>query len=312
VASASLERTARRRQQCPNAACRAWTGLAGGASVGWDSVTSAVGALVEALESVLGWVLSAPAFVIELVFAIPYAGRALRWGWGVVTTAVWGAVGVVDALVGLAGILPEKKLRVSTLVLRDEEGKPVAAVDDVVRELQEAADIFREQANVRLIPSRPFQFATAFSPAPRVTEQWVTVDRSPSPPSILEIVCDDRSFRADLTPKGARVELVSSLRCFYGNFRRLIGYGAPVVVLLVRSVTEPPGVTRRGCSLGPLTDYVSVEGEKPRCIAHELGHACNLWHVSGETNLMNHRCGRRELTWWQVALVRNSRHVTYF
>jgi hypothetical protein len=57
---------------------------------------------------------------------------------------------------------------------------------------------------------------------------------------------------------------------------------------------------------------VVAEAGNPICIAHELGHSCNLWHVDIDDNLMNPSCGRKKLKWWQVSIMRSSRHVTYF
>ncbi|WP_320826147.1 hypothetical protein, partial [Reinekea sp.] len=67
----------------------------------------------------------------------------------------------------------------------------------------------------------------------------------------------------------------------------------------------------KGCSLGPFTDYVTVEGKDPICLAHEVSHACGLWHTGGRDNLANHICGGTTLKGWQVEIVRSSRHVTY-
>jgi hypothetical protein len=41
-----------------------------------------------------------------------------------------------------------------------------------------------------------------------------------------------------------------------------------VVVFVVEDV-----VNKRGCSLGPFADYVTIEAASPGCLAHELGHA---------------------------------------
>lgn len=47
------------------------------------------------------------------------------------------------------------------------------------------------------------------------------------------------------------------------------------------------------------------------CLAHEVSHACGLWHAGDQTNLANHICGGTKLKGWQVEIVRNSRHVTF-
>jgi predicted Zn-dependent protease len=47
-------------------------------------------------------------------------------------------------------------------------------------------------------------------------------------------------------------------------------------------------------------------------LPHEMGHACNLWHVD-PSNLMQPFDPRTtNLSWWQILLLRASRHVTYF
>jgi hypothetical protein len=69
-----------------------------------------------------------------------------------------------------------------------------------------------------------------------------------------------------------------------------------------------------GCSLGPLTDYVTQEARtigSNRLMAHEVAHACGLWHSEEKPNLMYPRRPGEEIATWQAAVLRNSRHVTY-
>jgi hypothetical protein len=117
---------------------------------------------------------------------------------------------------------------------------------------------------------------------------------------------------------------------FWGNGRRLLGYGAPVVAFTVKSIEGS-----LGCSLGPLTDWVVVQFDDSNrdipdaelssddklgsssgsisTLTHEVGHACNLWHVDDDSNLMHTPPPRQShLEVWQRVLVRASRHVTYF
>jgi hypothetical protein len=277
--------------------------------VAWDAVTTVVNAVIEVLESVLTWLLSGLAFLVDLIFSIPILGRVLKWIWNIVLTIVWGLVGIVDAILGAIGILPEKKLRVCVIMLRDERGRPVGTRATVVARLQEAIDIFRQEANVRIIPSGPFEFDSGFADAERATEAWIHTNATSSGAAMLDPGCNVEGAGHDLWLPGSGFELLASTACFYGNFRRLIGYGAPVVIVVVRDVD---GGSTLGCALGPLTDYLVVEGSNPICIAHELGHSCNLWHIDESGNLMNPSCGNRSLHWWQVAILRNSRHVTYF
>ena len=91
----------------------------------------------------------------------------------------------------------------------------------------------------------------------------------------------------------------------------LVGYGAPLTVFVVRSMS-----THNGCSLGPAADYVTVEAKTlrgtRRLLAHEVAHACGLWHTKNPANLMFPRGPGEELTHMQAAVLRTSRHVTHF
>lgn len=49
-------------------------------------------------------------------------------------------------------------------------------------------------------------------------------------------------------------------------------------------------------------------------LAHELGHACNLFHLTDPTNLMDTTSpgpSGSMLRFWQELLIRASRHVSY-
>ena len=99
------------------------------------------------------------------------------------------------------------------------------------------------------------------------------------------------------------------------SWRRTSGYGAPICAFAVKRFAPD----RAGWSPGPLTDWVLVDfSADGSTLAHELGHACNLWHIVDVNNLMNETATpstpgqRRSLTGWQIAMLRASRHVTYF
>jgi hypothetical protein len=236
----------------------------------------------------IGRGLDAAALPFTLLFAVPYAGRALKWLWSLLLTGIWGLVALPGVALWLAGVRWEKKLPVRVIVLRDETGQPVVAPEELEPHLEGARELFLSAVGVRLLFGDPA----------------VEVAKRPSRASVLEPGCHTVwSFVEDLGRRGSAYELVAGAA---GGFRRLVGYGAPVVVVVVRGFT-----TRHiGCSLGPLTDYVTVKGANATCIAHELGHACGLPHSRSDDNLMYRSCGRTAVRRWQGAVIRSSRHVT--
>jgi hypothetical protein len=283
----------------------------------WDAITTFYGAIIETLESIFGWIYSALAFVIELIFSIPYVGRLLKWIWNIVLTALAAVSGLADAVLGTIGIRPEKKLRVCTIILNSDGGLSPSevsiAVANYVAALQNTVKIYREEANIRVIDEGPFHYSSGFASDEKPDSGWVQVYSGQNPAGPADTQCDVPMASEDLGPDGSSFEFIASTQCFYGDGRRVIGYGAPVIVFGVRGISGG----HNGCSFGPLADYVTVLRTDPGSMPHEIAHACNLIHNSGATNLMNpnvdHVTTGIHLEWWQVIALRSfSRHVTYF
>ena len=74
--------------------------------------------------------------------------------------------------------------------------------------------------------------------------------------------------------------------------------------------------THNGCSLGAATDYVTMEAgtlKNPgRLLLHEVAHACGLWHSRRPGNLMISKGPGEDMNFLQTAVLRTSRHVTFF
>ena len=67
-------------------------------------------------------------------------------------------------------------------------------------------------------------------------------------------------------------------------------------VIFIRNIVEGDDI---GCHI-PGTNYVIVDQSAGGLtLAHELGHAGDLWHVSGATNLMNHFTAGEDVEAWQ-------------
>lgn len=309
-----------------NVVCVAWTWVTTAVCVAWDVLTTVVGAVLVTIESIVGWVLSAVPFVIELIEAIPYVGPVIRGIINAVTTFIVVAGSLVDAGLGFIGIRPEKKLRVCTVVLRDESGNSVATPEVARSLLQLACDIYKRDCNVRIIPLGPFKYTTGFTGAETVTDDWIIFDESNSDTTLLDVPCVSSADPVFGLPSSG-FQLKTSTLCYYGAWRRFFGYGAPVTCFIIRNVTDAAG-----CQI-TLTDYATVDGStvlphpSPRTLGHEVGHACMLWHNCVDEDNANMMATQGDcepdsntlpdrvnptINNTQALIIRASKHVTYF
>ena len=234
---------------------------------------------------VVSVILDAIAFIVGLIFAIPIIGRLIRQIWNFLVDLIWRVLSIPGLILDLFGIRLRKFYRICVLILDDGTGA-TATEASLAAAIAAAQTIYLDQANVDLVVDdiKTIQIADI----------------------ALDVSCDVGAWWEDLWTRGTVFEFESNLNCFDGAGRRLIGYAAPVTVFVVRSVEGAAG-----CSLGQFSEYVTIEGPAGVCLAHELGHACGLWHHGPATNLMNGTCGGTQLEGWQIALIRSSRHVTY-
>lgn len=210
---------------------------------------------------------------------------------------------LVAGLRVLAGVRPavDRVIRVRVLVQTDEQGSPVADVDQAREALAWAVEVFRDEAGVALVPVG--WSADEPRAVPSSDPRFVSVADEPAAHPTLDVTCTVRAWLADLGAAGAGFR--RAMRAEGGP--AVPAYGSPVWAFAVRGF----GTRHLGCSLGPFTDYVTVRfSGEPTTLAHELGHACGLWHTRPGT-LMDRRPTRvSRLAPWQRWIVRASRHVT--
>lgn len=196
-----------------------------------------------------------------------------------------------ELLLTLLGWRFTKRLKLRIVILRDERGLPLAGNEQAIPVFEEARRIFSRMAGVAVEPAE-WRVVTAPHGAPKAA---------------LDVHCTDGAWRDDLGEAGAFFRSLMATT----TAGTLTGYGAPITVFVIRSMS-----THNGCSLGPATDYVTIEAgtlkSSPRLLAHEVAHACGLWHSKRPNNLMVPKGPGEELTGWQAAVLRTSRHVTYF
>ncbi len=261
--------------------------------------------LVETLELILDCALGPLDLAFEAVFLVPLLGSVLFYALSLSAAVVWRALALPLLVLTRAGLRVDRRLAVRALVLT-KEGDPVADIEGVGERLGEASAILQKQAGVRLAPIR---FARDVRPALPLVE----AARSAASKPALIASCDLTALRDDLLRRGGagwcrRLIFADVWRCYFGGARRLLFFGRPLYVFVVQQVK---GMS--GCSLGPLADYVVVGADcGGMTMAHEIAHACGLWHVRDEANLMKHIHSKDRMTPLQAAVLSTSEHVTPF
>jgi hypothetical protein len=79
----------------------------------------------------------------------------------------------------------------------------------------------------------------------------------PSPTGALDPGCNADAWGEDLSLVGSYFQATAAWHCPLGSTGRIIGYRPEIVVFCVRQI---PGATA-GCALGPLDDYLTIEGQ---------------------------------------------------
>jgi len=253
---------------------------------------------------------NALAALLDLIFCIPYLGRALKWIWNSVLTLLHFIVGLVEMILWQLGFRPQKKFRIGFLILDDEDGEPLTTAEKVLVGVTKAQAIFAK-AHIQIVP--------AFPPPKRLAEgaseasealRWSRVCPPNGAHHLRLVGCNFDAIKQDIGLPGTYFQYHTISSFFDSGFRRLTGYGAPVTVFVVKDLSG-----FGGCSLGWLSDYVTVKHSSQRATAHELGHACNLFHRHDRENLMHPNSGSLDdvqMTPWQIAMLRASRHATLF
>jgi hypothetical protein len=206
-----------------------------------------------------------------------------------IVATVWGLiVGLPDLLLGFLA-WPEKKLRYQVFILSDEEG-PVIDPADLQPSIDFFTKTFKDRFNVKVV---------AYG------KPGVQIIEGRAPAAALDVSCGGGAFSNEFGEAG---EFFAQHLAGWNAIP--INLGFPVSIFIVRSMSDADG-----CSIGPLTDYVTMTPSAVRelnVMAHETGHSCNLWHSGAHSNLMWPDPTRgNDAKWFQKNLLRASRHVQY-
>lgn len=256
------------------------------------------------------------------------ATSAARMGVNAIKEGVNRFLGIPGWIAYSFGIRWPMKIRLRVVILRDQNNDLVADPKDVLPSIQEAQEIFKQEANIRIEPD-PF------------TKDFFLSPPTAAPKEVLDVRCGSGALLDEFGAAGRYFNRWKASRA--SSF--FVGYATPLTVFIVNDIRG-----KKGCSLGPLVDYVTVDlsglsgpadpcagkpvdpGTPPgededddgpivihghsgsdahRTMAHEIGHACGLTHAKSCRNLM-HTPPNTSMTKRQQVWVRNSRYVSTF
>ncbi len=208
----------------------------------------------------------------------------------IIITAI---IGIPEFLLCMLGIRIRKHLHACVTVLAGRDGGPVVDDAQVDRVLDEAKRIISERFNVTLhIHGR----------------KVVRV-----PDDRLDVTACDASQLFSSEAIDLTDDANGTFGEVFGCGDNLVDIGAELIhdvlnIIFIRDIIEGGDV---GCHI-PGTDYVIIDRTSSGLVlAHEIGHAGDLWHVSGKTNLMNHFTAGEDVEGWQRCIFRRSRFVHY-
>jgi hypothetical protein len=246
---------------------------------------------------VVNVVLDVIGFIINLILSIPIIGGIIRTILNWVTEIIWRLIGIIDFIASWAGFRPRKKMYFG-VVVPSVGGTAIASDTNIMNQVNAAINFFDQTCNINMIFT------------------GICHTGVPAPAAGLTVGCDASGFFNDWWLAGSYFEFASSTCKFRDGFRRVIGYGAEIIVFIVQNVTPDTATTNtRGCSFGSTHNYVVVEagtGISNFLASHEIGHSCWLPHDGG-TNLMTPtvQFTNPTLTGLQIATVMCSKHCVY-
>ena len=218
---------------------------------------------------------------------------------GVARTIVKVVTAVVGWVIGAVSSIflfwMQKKIRLHVCILHVPGGKELASVADAEASVDRAAALFKSKYNTKVL---------------HYGSPYVDIIKEDPPASALGTECSFSGYGSEYGEAGA----------FFAKYTA--GWNAipitlvfPVTIFVVQSIKHD-SEQWRGCSFGLLADYVVITPDglnDDTTLAHELSHACGLFHRSNQGNLMYHGWDRgTSITGWQKWWVRSSRHVNYW
>jgi hypothetical protein len=207
------------------------------------------------------------------------------------------ALDILGFVGDLIGIRPQKYLKLKVYILLNQNSAPVQQKKEVKRWLTETIKIFEDRANVQVYKGDEDNFIdVTFPEAPTYAlnpECGFFVGFGEAADYYESYI--DNNYGVDAS--------------FWGQLKNWLGYGEGIFVFIVVDI---PG--KNGCAFPFYHDFcVVIREPMTTTMTHEIGHMCGVPDSGRRHNLMNSNRDDMEsrLTRWQIAVLRNSKYVTY-
>lgn len=211
----------------------------------------------------------------------------------IITIANSLSIGLPDLLLGFLA-WPRKHLRLHVCILSTEKEQDITLPLDteqlIHRAIETTKNFYQKFFNISI---HPYQ------------KTYIHIIQEPAPVEALDFDC---SLCSELGIAGQYL-----VKHVAGWHFLPISMTFPVTVFVIDNFKN----TTIGCSMSVLSDYVIIDRKgliSNMTLAHEIGHACGLWHSRTPANFM-YKCAPEEgkaPNWYQKCLVRSSRHVQYW
>ncbi len=256
-------------------------------------VTTIIRTICETVVSIIRVFIRIPVTIVLTIMRIVCFVIDFIVNWVKIIVSIF--IGLPEFLLCLLGLRIRKNLHVCVTILAGPRAKPVVDDAQASAVLAEAARIISDRFNVRVREHGRRVI--------RVPESRLTVN-----------ACDASQLFSseafELSTEGGKGrpfgDLLGCADDVFDVAHELIGN--VLNVIFIRDIVEGDDV---GCHI-PGTNYVIVDATATgRVLAHEYGHAGDLWHVGDGDNLMFHAPSDDRVKAWQQCIFRRSRFVVY-
>jgi hypothetical protein len=256
-------------------------------------ITTIIRTVCETVVSIVRVVIRIPMTIVLTIMRLVCFVIDVIVNWVKIIVSIF--IGLPEFLLCMLGLRLRKHLHICVTILAGPRDKPVVDDAQASAVLAEAARIISDRFNVRVREHGRRVI--------RVPESRLTVNACDASQLFSSEAFELSTEGGEGRPFG---DLLGCADDVFDIAHELLGN--VLNVIFIRDIVEGDDV---GCHI-PGTNYVIVDASASgRVLAHEYGHAGDLWHVGDGDNLMFHAPSDTRVQSWQQCIFRRSRFVVY-